>query len=53
MDRKQYLDNYYLRRADRDSHGDHRQHGQKEEAGKVDGMQLRQLQVLSDVRLLS
>ena len=53
MDRKQYLDNYHLRRADRDRHSDHRQHGQKEEAGQVDGMQLRQLQKLSDVRLLS
>ena len=53
MDRKQYMDNYHLRRADLDCDSDHRQHGQKEEAGQVGRLQLRQLQGLCDVRLLS
>ena len=53
MDRKQYMDNYHLRRADRDRKCDHCQHGQKEKAGQVNGLQLRQLQILSDVLLLS
>ena len=53
MDRKQYLDNYHLRCADRNRDSNHRQHGQKEKAGQVHGLQLRQLQVLSDVRLMS
>ena len=53
MDRKQYMDGHHLRCADRDRRLAHRQHGQKEKAGQVGGLQLRQLQMLPDVRLLS
>ena len=41
MDRKQYLNNYHLRCAYSYRSGDHYQHGQKEKAGQVNGLQLR------------
>ena len=53
MDHKQYLDDHHLRRVDRSSDSNCRQHGQKEKTRQIRRVQLRQLQMLSDVRLLS
>lgn len=53
MDCKQYLDNHYLRRADWHCNRNHHQYGQKETQGKVNGLQLRKLRLLPNVRLMS